>query len=133
MIACSEVLAEDITGKFLSDLHGLEDEVLKELIEDLLGIFPAEREHCLRLSLETLHQLFANFRDARIENWQGEEALVCTCFGVSEKTIEKLVRDERIESAEALARKCNAGRGCGSCQFLIQDIIDSQRREFRGS
>jgi NifU-like protein len=133
MISCAEVLTEEITGRLLADLHGLADEALKGMIEDLLGIFPASREHCLRLSLETLHQLFQNFRDAQIENWQGEEALICTCFGVSEKTIEKLLCDEKIESVKDITRKCNAGGGCGSCQPLIQDMIDTQEREFRSS
>jgi NifU-like protein len=61
----------------------------------------------------------------QIEEFTGEKALICTCFGVSEETIERVIANNRCETVEEVSQKCNAGSGCGSCQPLIQEIIDS--------
>jgi NAD(P)H-nitrite reductase large subunit len=67
-----------------------------------------------------------DFRAFQIEEWSGEKALICTCFGVSEETIENLVKENSLETIEEVTAACNAGGGCGSCQPLIQEIIDEQ-------
>lgn len=123
MIAAADVLAEIITDKTLTELHGLED--LEKQIQEKLDKFPENRQHCLKLSIETLQAAFNDFRSAQIEEWSGEKALICTCFGVSEETIEKVIAENHCETVEEVSQICNAGNGCGSCQPLIQEIIDS--------
>ena len=78
---------------------------------------------------ETLQTALADFRALQIEEFIGEKALICTCFGVSEETIENLVFEESLATVEEVTDACNAGGGCGSCQPLIQEIIDAIRRE----
>lgn len=124
MIASADILAEMITGKQLAELRGLEN--LEKQIELKLGEFPKERQHCLKLSIETLQVVFNDFRSAQLEEWSGEKALICTCFGVSEETIEKVIAENYCETVEEVSQKCNAGSGCGSCQPLIQEIIDTK-------
>lgn len=126
-IAAADVLAEKIVGKNLTELHGLND--LK--IETELGKFPANRKHCLEICVDALSQAFADFRASQIEEFAGEKALICTCFGVSEETIEKIIIENEIESVEEIGEICNAGTGCGSCQFLIQELIDVQNDIFK--
>ena len=124
MIAAADVLAENIIGKELAELHGLEN--LETQIETELGKFAANRQHCLKLAIETLQAAFNDFRSAQLEEWSGEKALICTCFGVSEETIEKVIAENYCENVEEVSHFCNAGSGCGSCQILIQEIIDSK-------
>jgi len=124
LMAAADVLAEIIIGQRLSELHGLED--LETKIQAKLGDFPENRRHCLKLSIETLQAAFNDFRVAQLEEFVGEKALICTCFGVSEETIEKMIGDNHCQSVEEVSRLCHAGSGCGSCQLLIQEIIDAK-------
>lgn len=124
VIAAAEVLAQKIVGKHLAELHGLDKDFLQKEIENELGVFEASRKHCLELALETLHNAFADFRAAQLEEWAGEKALVCTCFGVSEETIERIIETKSAATVEEITDACSAGGGCGSCRFLIQEMID---------
>lgn len=128
-IAAAEVLVEKIVGKHLAELHGLDESVLRREIESELGAFENKRKHCLKLAFDALQTAFADFRRRQIEEWTGEKTLVCTCFGVSEETIEKLVENEALETVEQVTARCNAGGGCGACQPLIEDILDVHQRE----
>ena len=128
-IAAAEILAERTVGKHLADLHGLDKNILKREIESRLGLFQEPRKHCLELAIDALQSAFADYRAAQIEEWSGEKALVCTCFGVSEETIEELVEKESLETVEEVTAACGAGGGCGSCQPLIEDILDVYWRE----
>jgi NifU-like protein len=123
-IAAADALAEKIVGKHLAELHGLDKDFLRKEIENELGVFEESRRHCLILALETLQNAFADFRAAQIEEWAGEKALICTCFGVSEETVEQVIETESAETVEEVTAACNAGGGCGSCRFLIREMID---------
>lgn len=129
LVASVDVLTEQITGKKLNELHGLDKSVLQNVIESELGKFENHRGHCLDLCLETLQDAFADFRAFQIEEFSGEKALICTCFGVSEETIENLIKENSFETVEEITDACNAGGGCGSCQPLLEDIIDVYWRE----
>ena len=129
LIAAAEVLAEKIVGEKLTELHGLDKNALRRLIETELESFPFGRNHCPEMCLDALWQAFINFRAVQIEEFTGEKALICTCFSVSEETIEKVIAENQIETVEQVTAVCNAGGGCGSCEFLIQEIIDVYRHE----
>lgn len=128
MIASAEAVCRLVEGKRLTDLHG---EVKDELADDILqrlGDIPTARELCLSSCLDALAGAFADFRSYLIEEFTGEKALVCTCFGVSEETIEQQVAQHRLTTVEQVGQATNAGRGCGSCQMLIREILDSLNR-----
>ncbi len=129
MIAAAETLCETINGKKLVELHGLNKSVLQREIETELGKFPENRGHCLEVCLESLQEAFANFRQFQIEEFAGEKALICTCFGISEEAIENLIEKKSLSNIEEVTENCGAGGGCGSCQSLIQDILDVYWRE----
>jgi NifU-like protein involved in Fe-S cluster formation/bacterioferritin-associated ferredoxin len=128
-IAAADVLAETIVGKKLTEFHALGE--TRTEIERELGEFPAHREHCITICLDALSQAFADFRSFYIEEFAGEKALICTCFGVAEETIEKIIRENKSKTVEAVGEICSAGVGCGSCQFLIQELIDINEAERR--
>jgi NifU-like protein len=122
MIAAAESISETIVNTKLIDFDKVE---LKRKLMDALGDFPADRTNCLDVSFEAMQKAFQDYRKAQIEEFAGEKALICTCFGVSEETIEDLVTKNSLQSVEEVSMACNAGSGCGSCQPLIQEIIDS--------
>lgn len=129
LIASADALAKKIIGRRLTELHRFDRQFLESEIENEIGEFSESRKHCLNLSVETLQDALANFRALQIEEFAGERALICTCFGVSEDAIEDLVGERSFVTVEEVTDACNAGGGCGSCQPLIQEIIDSVRRE----
>ena len=132
--AAADVLAGLVKGKNLTELHGLDESVLRADIEAELEKFSADRAHCLKICLDALHAAFADFRAFQIEEFAGEKALICTCFGISEDAIEKAIAKNALESVEEVTDACQAGGGCGSCRFLIQEILDtSQNERFEGS
>ena len=128
-IAAAEVLAEKICGKKLTELHGLENAELKTEIEIVLGAFPGGRTHCAEICFDALHAALNDFRSLQIEEFTGEKALICTCFGVSEEEIESVIKRNQIESVEEVTDVCNAGGGCGSCVMLIRELIDVYQNE----
>lgn len=129
LIAAADILTETIKGKKLVEFHSLERQVLQREIEDKLGAFSEHRRHCLDLCLETLQNALADYRAFQVEEWTGEKALICSCFGVSEETIENLIKANSLETVDQVTKICRAGGGCGSCQFLIQEILDVSGRE----
>lgn len=129
LIAAADVLSETLAGKRLNKIHALDANALCSEIEANLGAFPESRRHCLSLTLETLQKAFADFRARRIEEFTGETALICTCFGVSEETIEKVIARNALCTIEEVTEICRAGGGCGSCQPLIQELLDVYQSE----
>jgi len=129
LIAAAETLAEKIVGRHLTELHSFDRRVLESEIESEIGKFSEPRKHCLELATETLQSALADFRALQIEEFAGEKALICTCFGVSEETIENLIKNNLLETIEDVTDACSAGGGCGSCQPLIQELIDTAWRE----
>ena len=125
LIAAADVLAEKMAGKSLTELHSLDKRVLEFAIEGELGEFSERRKHCLELATDALQSALTDFRRLQIEEFAGEKALICTCFGVSEETIENLIVEKSIATVGDVTDACSAGGGCGSCQPLIQEIIDT--------
>jgi NifU-like protein len=124
LVAAASVLTETI-----KDLSPGRAATLSETAAtDWLGLMPAGREHCATLCREALLAALANYhRTARAE-WAGDEALVCTCFGVSERTIERVVEARSLRTVAEVTRACHAGGGCRSCHPLILDILEDYWR-----
>ncbi|HEX8145140.1 MAG TPA: iron-sulfur cluster assembly scaffold protein [Pyrinomonadaceae bacterium] len=124
LIACASALTETIREMPISKASVLSETA----ITDWFGGLPPERMHCAALCREALHLALADYHSAAYEEWAGEEALICTCFGVSEKSIERVIRTRSLRTIEQVTGACNAGGGCGSCRLLIEDILDDYWR-----
>ena len=124
MIAAAGELADHVTRKNLTELHGLAGTELKKHIQTKLGEFPIDRRECVAACIEALSAAFADHRARRIEEFQGEKALICTCFGVSEENIEKLILENSLATVDEITHASKAGSGCGSCRMLIQEMLD---------
>ncbi|MGQ0541633.1 MAG: iron-sulfur cluster assembly scaffold protein [Blastocatellia bacterium] len=125
MIAAADVIADYLKGKRLSDLHGLSNSELGNIVADELDSFPSGRTQCRNLVLDALRSTFAEYRARVIEEFTGEKALICTCFGVTEETIINVINETHATNIDEVSAQCNAGSGCGSCQMLIRELIYS--------
>ena len=125
MIAAAENLAERMSGRSLTELHGLDKIELKTELTESLGAIEIERSHCVESALIALKDCLGDFRRRQVQEFVGEKALVCTCFGVSEERIEEVIKTGKADTVDRVGQLCKAGTGCGSCQFLIGEIIDS--------
>jgi NifU-like protein len=128
MIAAADILAEQLTGQALVSLQGPDAAAMASEIVGEIGPMPNDRDECIIASIDAIKAAFANFRSRRIAEFAGEQALICTCFGITEAAIEARVSELNLVTVEDVARETNAGSGCGSCRMLIQAIIDSRGR-----
>jgi NifU-like protein len=124
LIASASVLTETIKDLALSRAATLTETA----ITDWFAAFPANRTHCAALCHEALLAALANYHNATRSEWAGDEALICTCFGVSEKTIEQVIGARSLATIEQVTRACHAGGGCRSCHPLILDILEDYWR-----
>lgn len=125
VVATADLVCETAIGKKLTELEGLE--VLEKIFRTEFGDFPDGRKHCSDICFDAFQNALAEYRSSLLEEWTGEKALICTCFGVSEEIIEKKTKDDSVKTVDDIGEVCNAGTGCGSCQPLIQEILDTQK------
>jgi NifU-like protein len=130
MIAAADTLCDRLAGRPLTELHGLSDQDLMRAISRDLGIFPSDRIQCAVVVFESLRNAMSRHRSRRVEEFIGEKALICTCFGVSEESIITAISENGFTDVEQVVDACRAGSGCGSCRFLIQELIDMRAHGF---
>jgi NifU-like protein len=52
-----------------------------------------------------------------------EGEIICKCFNVTDKEIERAVRDHHLTTVEEVTNYTKAGGGCGGCHDQIREII----------
>ncbi|MEP6705848.1 MAG: iron-sulfur cluster assembly scaffold protein [Acidobacteriota bacterium] len=124
MIASADALCDWLCEKTLSELHGLNDDELTRAVCDKVGALPRDRVQCSGVVFEALRKAMSLHRAQCIEEFRGETALICTCFGISEESIVGAIAENGFTDVDQIAKACRAGSGCGSCRFLIQELID---------
>jgi NifU-like protein len=125
LIASASALTESIKDLAISRAAVLPESAITDWFIELP---PEGRTHCAALCREALGAALANYHKATREEWTGDEALICTCFGVSEKSIERAIHTRLLQTVEQVTRACNAGGGCRSCCPLIEDILEDYWR-----
>ena len=122
LISSLSVLTERVWGKSTAEAANIgqtPDRLLAELKPGSNNL------HCARLACDALVAAIRSYSDAARSEWNGEEALICTCFFVSEQTIEREIRSKGLTTVREVTSACNAGGGCGSCQQLILEILET--------
>jgi NifU-like protein len=114
-------LTEIIKGLTLEEA----EKITNEDIAKYLGGLPKEKMHCSVMGREALEKAIANFRGQAEKAKEGE--IVCECFGVTDREIERVVRENHLVSIEDVTDYTKAGGGCGQCHERIQGIIDTVR------
>jgi NifU-like protein len=119
-IASSSVLTEMIKGLTLDEAA----RVTNQDIANVLGGLPEQKMHCSVMGREALEAAIEYYRSGGQKTSHVLEGrVVCTCFGVTEPEIERVVRENNLRTVEEVTNYCKAGGGCGGCQKEIEQII----------
>ena len=120
LVACASVLTEQVIGMTTAEAASVGQDP-SALIERL-GIESGNAQ-CLELACIALLDAIRDYSNATRDDWAGDEALICTCFFVSERTIEHEIQSRGLKTVAEVTDVCNAGGGCGSCHQLIEEIL----------
>ena len=121
-IASSDALIELIKGKTLDETEQLSNKD----IADYLGGLPTEKMHCSVMGMEALQKAIAQYKGEPFD-LEDEGEIICHCFGVTDKLIEKVVAEHGLRTVEEVTHYTKAGGGCGACHPKIEQIIDRVR------
>lgn len=127
LVATTSLLLDKAIGKTTAEAATIAQDI--GAVEAPPGELPAEREECVRLVSEALLAAIRGYSDSARDEWEGDEALICTCFCVSERTIEREVREKGLQTIAEVTAACSAGGGCRSCYSLIEDILGEVKSE----
>lgn len=116
LIASSSLLTERVKSMTTGDAAKLVQ------LPDLMDQLPGQRE-CVALALEALLGAVQQYSDSIREHWEGDEALICSCFGVSEGRIAEEIDSKHLTTIGEVTEACNAGAGCRSCYPLIEELL----------
>lgn len=122
-IASSSALTEMVRGLTLEEA----EQISNEEIAEYLGGLPKEKMHCSVMGRDALEKAIRNYRGEGEKELDGE--IVCECFGVTDRQIEREVREHLLTSVEDVTDYVKAGGGCGNCLERVQEIIDRVRQE----
>jgi NifU-like protein len=122
LIASLSILTERVVDKSTAEAAAIGNTRTALLNELNAG---ENHTHCIDLACDVLLQAIREYSNATRDEWIGDEALICTCFFISERTIESEIKKRGLTSVREVTKACNAGGGCGSCQPLIVEILES--------
>ncbi len=116
-IASSSALTEMAKGMTLEEAEKISNQDLAEF----LGGLPDEKMHCSVMGKEALEAAIANYRgEATVkENFE----IVCKCFGVTDKEIERVATENNLTSLEQITDFTKAGGGCQACHPKIEETL----------
>lgn len=122
-IASASALTEMIKGKSIEEV----ERITNQDIADFLGGLPKEKMHCSVLGRQALEKAIANYKGITPKEEEGE--IICECFGVTDREIERAVRENHLATVEEVTHYTKAGGGCESCHDAIREIIAKVRAE----
>jgi NifU-like protein len=124
-IASSSALTEMVKGMTVEEAA----KVTNQDIANYLGGLPEQKMHCSVMGREALEVAIDNYRTGKTGKRILEGKVVCTCFGVTEEEIRRVIRENSLTTVEQVTNYCKAGGGCGHCKPDIERIIEQIRAE----
>jgi len=118
-IASASAFTELIKGKTVEEAL----EVTNQDIADYLDGLPEQKMHCSVMAREAFEAAVESYRSGGEVKRMLEGEVVCVCYGVTEPEIERVVRENDLETVEAVTNYCKAGGGCRGCHGQIEAII----------
>jgi len=119
-IATSSVLTDMIKGLTIDEAA----KITNKDIANYLGGLPEQKMHCSVMGREALEAAIENYQSGGRKKHELEGKVVCTCFGVTENEIERVIRENDLTTVEQVTNYCKAGGGCGGCQGEIEKIVE---------
>ncbi|MBI4979111.1 MAG: Fe-S cluster assembly protein NifU [Spirochaetes bacterium] len=128
-IASSSMLTEMVKGKTVDEALAITNQ---DIAREMDGL-PEEKMHCSVMGKEALDKALGTYRGrdmskAHEEHGDDEGYIVCKCFGVTNKKIERVVRENNLTTVEQVTNYTKAGGMCGACKPQIEDIIEDVRK-----
>ena len=120
-IATSSVLTEIIKGMTIEEAA----KVTNKDIAEYLGGLPEQKMHCSVMGREALEAAIESYRGGGVRKHELEGKVVCNCFGVTDKEIERVITENDLRTVEEVTNYCKAGGGCGGCKGEIEKIIEN--------
>lgn len=117
-IASSSAMTEMLIGKTIEEAQ----KITNDDIADYLGGLPKEKMHCSVLGRDALEKAIYCYLGEDEKEIDGN--IVCECFGVTDKDIERAVTEHQLHTIEDVTNYVKAGGGCENCHESIQKIID---------
>jgi NifU-like protein len=118
-IASSSALTEIIKGMTIDEAA----KVTNKEIADYLGGLPEQKMHCSVMGREALEAAIENYRGGGKIKHELSGRVVCTCFGVTEDEIVRVIKENDLTAVEQVTNYCKAGGGCGGCKGEIEKLI----------
>ena len=120
-IASASVLTELLMGKTVDEALAITNEdIAKEL-----GGLPSAKMHCSVLGRDAVLAAVNHYRGQPTSSHVEDEGrIICRCFAVTDKHIERVVRENRLRTVEEVTNFTKAGGACGSCHADIQELLD---------
>ena len=118
-IASSSALTEIIKGMTLDEAA----KVTNKEIADYLGGLPEQKMHCSVMGREALEAAIENYRGGGTIKHELSGRVVCTCFGVTEDEIVRVIKENDLVAVDQVTNYCKAGGGCGGCKGEIEKLI----------
>jgi NifU-like protein len=120
-VASSSVLTEIIKGMTLEEAA----KVTNQQIADKLGGLPEQKMHCSVMGQEALTAAISYYRSKGKSPAEKHGHVVCTCFGVTDEEIRKVIVENDLTTVEQVTNYCKAGGGCGGCKGEIEKILEA--------
>jgi NifU-like protein len=119
LVAAASMLTDQVKGLTTAEAAaiGQDPTRLSDRLESFANV------QCVALACDALLDAIREYSNAARDDWAGDEALICTCFFVSERTIEREIQANGLATVAEVTEACNAGAGCGSCHQLIEEIL----------
>ena len=117
-IASASVLTEMVIGKTLEEA----DKITNRDIAAYLDGLPQEKMHCSVMGREALEAAIADYRGIDIKK-QLEGEVICKCFGITDKELERVIKENQLSTVAEVTHYTKAGGGCESCHPKIEEII----------
>src|SRR5215472_472270 len=128
LVAAASLLTEQIKDRSTAEAAVIGQTPAK-LFDDDESSAATEAIACAGIVCQAVLSAIWSFSDSVREEWEGEEALICSCFCVSERTIESEIEQRRLSTIAEVTRACRAGGGCRSCHPLIEDMLEDFQRK----
>jgi NifU-like protein len=121
-IASSSVLTEMIKGLTLEEAAKVTN---KDIVNELGGL-PDQKMHCSVMGQEALEAAIADYykRKGGDAPTMQKGLVVCSCFGVTDVEIRKVVHENDLTTVEEVTNFCKAGGGCGGCRETIAELVE---------
>ena len=117
-IASASVLTEIVIGKTLEEA----DKITNKDLANYLDGLPQEKMHCSVMGREALEAAIADYRGIDYKK-QLEGVVTCKCFGITDKEIERVIKENQLSTVAEVTHYTKAGGGCESCHPKIEEII----------